>query len=80
MRTLTALCFVICISSVPNLSFAGSHGKTSLADQAISSAKENPGATAGVVACGVAIAFFPPAALICGGTLAAGMVVDETNK
>jgi hypothetical protein len=80
MRTLTALCFVICVSSIPNLSFAASHGKTSVADQAITTAKENPGATAGVAACGVAIAFFPPAALICGGTLAAGMVVDQTNK
>ena len=80
MRSLIALCFIICISSLPNPSFAASHGKTSVADQAISTAKANPGTTVGVAACGVAIAFFPPAALVCGSTLAAGMVVDQTNK
>ena len=80
MRALIALCFIISISSLPNLSFAANHGKTSAADQVISTAKENPGATVGIAACGVAIAFFPPAALVCGGTLAAGMVVDQTNK
>ena len=80
MRSLIALCFVICITSVPSHSFAASHGKTSVTDQVISTAKENPGATAGAAACGVAIAFFPPAALICGGSLAAGIGVDQANK
>ena len=80
MRSLIALCFVICITSVPSHSFAGSHGKTSATDRAIATVKENPGTSAGVTACGVAIAFFPPAALICGGSLAAGVGVDQVNK
>ena len=44
---------------------------------AISTVKENPGKSAGVAGCGVAIAFFPPAALICGAVIAAGVAVDE---
>ena len=43
---------------------------------AISTVKENPGKSAGVAGCGVAIAFFPPAALICGATIVAGAAVD----
>ena len=44
---------------------------------AISTVKENPGKSAGVAGCGVAIAFFPPAALICGAVIAAGVAADE---
>ena len=80
MRILITLCFVICITLVSNHSFAASHEKNSMTDQAVSKIKENPGATAGAAACGVAIAFFPPAALVCGGALAAGMGVDQVNK
>jgi len=44
---------------------------------AISTVKENPGKSAGVAGCGVAIAFFPPAALICGAVIVAGVAADE---
>jgi hypothetical protein len=44
---------------------------------AISTVKENPGKSAGVAGCGVAIAFFPPAALICGAVIAVGVAADE---
>ena len=44
---------------------------------AISTVKENPGKSAGVAGCGVAIAFFPPAALICGVVIAGGVAADE---
>ena len=44
---------------------------------AISTVKENPGKSAGVAGCGVAIAFFPPAALICGAVIAGGVAADE---
>ena len=43
---------------------------------AISTVKENPGKSVGVAGCGVAIAFFPPAALICGTTIIAGAAAD----
>ena len=43
---------------------------------AISTVKENPGKSAGVAGCGVAILFFPPAALICGATIIAGAAAD----
>ena len=44
---------------------------------AISTVKENPGKSAGVAGCGVVIAFFPPATLICGAVIAAGVAADE---
>ena len=44
---------------------------------AISTVKENPGKSAGVAGCGVAIAFFPPAVLICGAVIAGGGAADE---
>ena len=80
MRTIIALSFIACIALMPNYSLAAGHGKTSMADKTVSTIKENPGTSTGVVACGVAIAFFPPAALICGGTLLAGVGVDQLNK
>jgi hypothetical protein len=80
MRTLITLFFITCIVSIPVYSFAANHEKASVVDKTISTVKENPAASAGVAACGVAIAFFPPAALICGGALAAGMGVDQANK
>ena len=43
---------------------------------AVATVKENPGKSAGVAGCGVAILFFPPAALICGATIVAGAAVD----
>ena len=44
---------------------------------AVATVKENPGKSAGVAGCGVAILFFPPAALICGAVIAAGVAADE---
>ena len=41
---------------------------------------ENPGKSIGVVGCGVAIAFFPPAAAVCALTVATGAVVDEIDN
>ena len=43
---------------------------------AVATVKENPGKSAGVAGCGVAILFFPPAALICGVTIIAGAAAD----
>ena len=43
---------------------------------AVATVKENPGKSAGVAGCGVAILMFPPAALICGATIIAGAAVD----
>jgi hypothetical protein len=83
MRIIIALSFVTCLALMPNYSFAAGQGKTSMetmANEAISTIKENPGTSAGVAACGIAIVFFPPAALVCGGTLAAGVGVDQSNK
>ena len=42
----------------------------------ISTVKENPGKSAGVAGCGIAIVVFPPAALICGATIIAGAAAD----
>ena len=43
---------------------------------AVATVKENPGKSAGVAGCGLAILFFPPAALICGATIIAGAAAD----
>ena len=43
---------------------------------AVATVKENPGKSAGVAGCGVAILMFPPAALICGVTIIAGAAAD----
>ena len=80
MRTLITLFFFFFIVSIPVYSFAANHEKASLVDKTISTVKENPGTSVGVAACGVAIAFFPPAALVCGGALAAGAGIDQANK
>ena len=80
MRTIIVLSFVTCVALMPNYSFAAAHGKASMTDKTMSIVKENPGASIGVAACGVAIAFFPPAALICGGTVLAGVGLDQSNK
>ena len=54
---------------IPGLSYAEDN-------VAVATVKENPGKSAGVAGCGIAIAFFPPAALICGATIVAGAAVD----
>ena len=80
MRTLIALSFMIPTFLIAGHSLAGHHGKATIGDKAISKIKENPGTSVGVAACGVAIAFFPPAALVCGGAIAAGAGLDQANK
>ena len=52
----------------------------SVADKAVGVVKENPGTSVGVVACGVAVAFFPPALLLCTGSVGVGAGVDYSNK
>ena len=80
MRKLFVILFVTLVVSIPNYSFAGRHEKSTIADKTISTIKANPATSAGAVACGVAIAFFPPAAIVCGGALVAGASVDQVNK
>jgi hypothetical protein len=80
MRALITLFFMASIVLISNHGLAAHHEKSSITDEAISKIKENPGTSVGVAACGVAIAFFPPAALICGGAIAAGTGVDRVNK
>ena len=80
MRIFVTLFFITIISAFPSLSNASSDKNASAADKAVEVVKENPGASAGVAACGVAIAFFPPAALVCGGAIAAGLGVDKVSK
>ena len=72
------LCFlgvVVCLLSflaLPDNSFAKDDGYGAVIS-------ENPGKSIGVVGCGVAIAFFPPAAAVCALTVATGAVVDEID-
>jgi hypothetical protein len=80
MRTLTTLVLLTFMIVAPTYSFAADKNAVSTTDKAVAAVKENPGTSVGVVACGVAIALFPPSLLICGGILAAGIGVDATNK
>ncbi len=80
MRTILTLLFMSFIFIAPTYSFAAEKKDTSVTDKAVTVVKENPGASVGVAACGVAVAFFPPALLICGGAIAAGAGVDHVSK
>ena len=64
--------FLLSFLALPNNGFAkdDSYGAV---------VKENPGKSVGVVGCGVAIAFFPPAAAVCALTVGTGAVVDEVS-
>ena len=64
--------FLLSFIALPNNSFAKDDGYGTVI-------KENPGKSIGVVGCGVAIAFFPPAAAVCALTVATGAVVDEID-
>ena len=67
---------VVCLLSflsLPHHSFAKDDGYGAVI-------AENPGKSIGVVGCGVAIAFFPPAAAVCALTVATGAVVDEIDN
>ena len=80
MRILVGLFFSIFLIAAPLYGHAAHHEKKSAAEKVTSAAKKNPGTTVGVAACGVAIAFFPPAALVCGGAIALGAGVDNINN
>ena len=80
MRTFLFLLFMTFIMAAPNYSFAADDKDSSMTDKAVTVVKDNPGASVGVAPCGVAVAFFPPALLICGGALAAGVGVDHVSK
>ena len=65
--------FILSVLALPNNSFAKDDGYGAVIT-------ENPGKSIGVVGCGVAVAFFPPAAAVCALTIATGAVVDEVDN
>jgi hypothetical protein len=89
MRFLTMTVAALAMMSFVSQGFAASHAKKEMndkgmvenaVDKSVETVKENPGVSTGVAACGVAIAFFPPALLVCGGAIAAGAGVDQVSK
>jgi hypothetical protein len=80
LRLLIVLLFITFVIASPTNTFAAGHKKTSATEKTLAVIKKNPGASAGVAACGIAVAFFPPALLVCGGTLAAGLGLDQARK
>ena len=87
MRTFIALTAAAMLALAPALAFAAekmekstldavTDGAKNAADATVEVVKEHPGKSTGVVACGVVVAFFPPALLLCGGALVAGTGVD----
>jgi hypothetical protein len=80
MRTFLLMLFMTFVFVAPSTLFAAEKMEKSVTDKAVTLVKENPGSTVGIAACGVAIAFFPPALLICGGTIVAGAGVDQVSK
>ncbi len=88
MRFPTMTVAALAVMSFVSQGFAASHSKDmkdkgmveSAVDKSVEVVKDNPGASTGVAACGIAIAFFPPALLVCGGAIAAGAGVDHVSK
>ena len=87
MRTFTSLALAVMLGLAPAVAFAQekmdkstmdtvTEGAKKAADATVELVKEHPGKSTGVVACGVIVAFFPPALLLCGGALVAGPGVD----
>ena len=87
MRTFTSLALAVMLGLAPAVAFAQekmdkstmdtvTEGAKKAADATVGLVKEHPGKSTGVVACGVIVAFFPPALLLCGGALVAGTGVD----
>ena len=87
MRTFTSLALAVMLGLAPAVAFAQekmdkstmdtvTEGAKNAADATVELVKEHPGKSTGVVACGVIVAFFPPALLLCGGALVAGTGVD----
>ena len=85
MRKITTLIVAGLLALTPLSVSAGDNSKTkekdpNLATKAVEAVQNNPAKSASVVICGVAIAFFPPALLVCGSAAAGGTVVDEISK
>ncbi len=87
MRTFTSLALAVMLGLAPAVAFTQekmdkstmdtvTEGAKKAADATVELVKEHPGKSTGVVACGVIVAFFPPALLLCGGALVAGTGVD----
>lgn len=85
MRTFLIFCFCIILSAAGSLaSVSTSHAKSYKPKGFVPASKgvlgevaDNPGKSIGVAGCGVAIAFFPPAALACGALIVTGTAADE---
>ena len=94
MRTFTSLALAVMLGLAPAVAFAQekmdkstmdtvTEGAKKAADATVELVKEHPGKSTGVVACGVIVAFFPPALLLCGGALVAGTgvaVVTDSDE
>ena len=88
MRFCLILCFSIFLGAAGFLatvstSFAATYkpkGFKPAPKGVIAKVTNNPGKSVGVSGCGVAIAFFPPAALVCGALIVTGTAVDEVIR
>ena len=87
MKKLVVLAFLTSIMAAPVAAIAqekksGGSGNVvtdtakKVGDAAVDTVKTHPGKSAGVVACGIIVAFFPPALLACGAALVGGVGVD----
>ena len=88
MRFCLILCFSIffgaaSILATANMSFAATYkpkGFKPAPTGVIAKVSNNPGKSLGAAGCGVAIAFFPPAAVVCGALILTGTAADEVIK
>ena len=78
MRIIISLTIAMFLVGVSSNSFAASHAKKS--EYSASIITDNPATTVGLAACGVAVAFFPPALLVCSGTIVTGAAVDAASE
>ena len=86
------LCLILCFSfflgaagilASASMSFAATYkpkGFQPAPTGVIANVSNNPGKSVGLAGCGVAIAFFPPAALACGALIVTGSAADEIIK
>ena len=88
MRTCLIFCFFIILSaagSLVTLSMAHAEsykpkGFVPVSKGMLATVTNNLGKSVGVAGCGVAIAFFPPAALACGALIVTGTTADELTE
>jgi len=91
MRGLMTFVLAVMLAAAPAITFAAEKmekstmdavtgGAKKAVDATVDTVKENPGKSGAVVGCAVAIAFFPPALLVCGAVAAAGIGADVYNK